>query len=455
MNKIVLGISLLLITVTSLAGNDIWNALFNEKLEEANSGESDAQYDVGTMYQNGRGVAADRNKAVEWYKQAAEQGNQKAVSRLKLMESNASRFGKTLSAAESGNGKSQYEIGNMFMTGIGADIDYGKALSFYEKSAAQGYNKAAYKLGLIYYEGTGVSTNKKTAFKWFSSAAENNYAVAQYYLGKLYAAGQGTKRNNKLALEWLTKAVDGGFDQARGELINVQEKMSMESAAASAKKKAAEKKAAAVARAEQEAKAKAEKAAASKAARTKSEKTAASKSEKAAARKAAKAKAEKAAARKTAKAKAAEKEARKGALEIVATGAWSRNNKPITYLPSSINTCRTEDSKLICFSDDQTRETGGNIIKFKTKAIIDNFSDKDKTFRVTYRNLVIDATPVTGTDLAAGDEEVEGGFKVKTGWGSPHTMACNFKDNGAVSCLKNNTHALLLVNSMAVATSGR
>ncbi len=432
MNKIVLGISLLLFAVTSLAGNDIWNALFKEKLEEANSGESDAQYDVGTMYQNGRGVAADRNKAVEWYKQAAEQGNQKAVSRLKLMESNASRFGKTLSGAESGNSKNQYEIGNMFMTGIGADIDYGKAISFYEKSAAQGHNKAAYKLGLIYYEGTGVSSNMKTAFKWFSSAAENNYPVAQYYLGRLYAAGQGTKRNNKLALEWLSKAVDGGFDQARGELINVQENMSMEAAAASAQKKAAEKKkAAAIARAEQEAKAKSKKAAASKAAKAKSKKAAASK-----------------VARK-------KKPARKSALDVVVTGAWSRNNKPIAYLPSSINTCRTEDSKVICFSDDQTRETGGNIIKFKTKAIIDHFNDKDKTFRVTYRNLVIDATPVTGTDLAAGDEEVEGGFKVKTGWGSPHTMACNFKDNGAVSCLKNNTHALLLVNSMAVAASGR
>ena len=450
MKKIVLGISLLLFSATSLAGNDIWNALFKEKLEEANSGESDAQYDVGTMYQNGRGVGADRNKAVEWYKKAAGQGHQKAASRLKLMESNAARFGKTLSAAEGGNRDNQYDIGNMYMMGIGSDIDYGKAVSFFEKAAGQGHSKAAYKLGLIYYEGTGVKTDKKAAFKWFSSAAENNYPAAQYYLGKLYSEGQGTKRNNKLALEWLSKAVDGGFDQARGEMINVQEKISMEAAGERARKEAAEKKKAAeVARAREAAEAKA-RARAQQASRAKEDakaRAAREKAEQAAARQA-----EKAAARQAAK-KKKEAALQKG-IYVVINGAWSRNNKPIAYLPSSINTCRTEGDKVICLSEEQTRESGGNVIMYKTKAIIGSFNEKKKTFGVTYRNLVINATPVTGTDLTAGDEEEEGSFKVKTGWGSPHSMDCSFQDNGSVSCLKNNTHALLLVNTMAVA-SGR
>jgi hypothetical protein len=464
MKNFVLGISLLLFSATSLAGNDIWNALFQEKLEEANSGDSDAQYDVGTMYQNGRGVGADRNKAVEWYQKAAGQGNPKAASRLKLMESNAARFDKTLSAAESGNRDSQYEIGNMYMTGIGADIDYGKAISFFEKSASQGHSKAAYKLGLIYYEGAGVSANKKTAFKWFSSAAESNYPAAQYYLGKLYSEGQGTKRNNKLALEWLSKAVDGGFDQARGEMINVQEKLSMDAAKDRAREEqaAAKKKAAAIAKAEEAARAKEaaraqeEAARAKQAARSKEtgkpkETAKAAEAARAAKAKAAKAKAEAAAAKKLARKKESVKQS---GLEVIKTGAWSRNNKPITYLPSSINTCRTEGDKVICLSDDQTRESGGNIIQFKTKSIIGNVNEKEKTFKVTYRNLVIGATPVTGTDLAAGDEGEEGGFKVKTGWGTPHAMDCTFQDHGTVSCLKNNTHALLLVNTMAVA-SGR
>jgi hypothetical protein len=450
MKKFVLGISLLLFSASSLAGNDIWNALFKEKLEEANSGESDAQYDVGTMYQNGRGVGADRNKAVEWYKKAAEQGHPKATSRLKLMESNASRFGKTLSEARGGNRDSQYEVGNMFMMGIGSEIDYGQAVSFFEKAAGQGHSKAAYKLGLIYYEGSGVKTDKKAAFKWFSTAAENNYPAAQYYLGKLYSEGQGTKKDNKLALEWLSKAVDGGFDQARGEMINVQEKMSMEAASERARKQAAErKKAEEVARAREAAEAAAAEARARKQQASRAKESA---KEKAARERAARAEAKRAAERKAAQRK--KEQAEKKGIDVVIDGAWSRNNKPIAYLPSSINTCRAEGDKAICLSKDQTRESGGNIIQYKTKSIIGNFNEKKKTFEVTYRNLVINATPVTGTDLTAGDDEEGGGFKVKTGWGSPHNMECNFQDNGTVSCLKNNTHAMLLVNTMSVA-SGR
>jgi TPR repeat protein len=352
----------------------------------------------------------------------------------------AARFGKTLSGAESGNREHQYEAGNMYMTGIGADIDYGKAISFFEKSAGQGYSKAAYQLGLIYYEGSGVSSNKKTAFKWFSSAAENNYAAAQYYLGKLYAAGQGTKRNNKLALEWLGKAVNGGFDQARGEMINVQEKMNMEAAekkkaaeiarakaekaAEANRKKEAQKKAAAIARAKQQAKAQDT----AKKKLTKNQQVSKEKPGKAAVSKAVRGK----------------EPAKHNGLEVVIKGAWSRNNKPIAYLPSSINICSREDDRVICLSDDQIRESGGNIIKFQTSAIIDNFDNKENTFKVTYRNLVIDATPVSGT-------EATGGFKVKPGWGSPHTMDCSLKEGGTVSCLKNNTHSLLLVNTQTAA----
>ncbi len=359
----------------------------------------------------------------------------------------ASRFDKTLSEAEGGNADSQYEVGNMFMSGIGADIDYGQAISFFEKSAGQGNSKAAYKLGLIYYEGTGVKTDKNTAFKWFSNAADKNHPAAQYYLGKLYAAGQGTDKDNKLALEWLTKSVDNGFDQARGELINVQEKMSMEAAAAKAKQKAeVERQAAAKAKAEREAQERAE-ARAREEERAKQQARAKEDSKKQQARAKEEAKKQQAKAKK-------EEPAEVSGVDIVMNGAWSRDNKPIPYLPSSLNTCRTEENQVICFSDDQTRESGGNIITFKTKSIVDNFDNKAKTFKVTYRNLVISAAPVTGTDLAAGDEEGAAGYQVKTGWGSPHTMDCSFKDNGSVSCLKNNTHAMLLVNTLSVASGG-
>ena len=51
----------------------------------AEQGISSAQYNLGRMYEKGRGVLKDKNEALKWYKQAAEKGNadaQKALQRL-------------------------------------------------------------------------------------------------------------------------------------------------------------------------------------------------------------------------------------------------------------------------------------------------------------------------------------------------------------------------------------
>ena len=41
----------------------------------AESGDAQAQYNVGLMYDNGRGVPQDHAEAVKWYRLAAEQGD--------------------------------------------------------------------------------------------------------------------------------------------------------------------------------------------------------------------------------------------------------------------------------------------------------------------------------------------------------------------------------------------
>ena len=173
MFKNLLCVIMLLFSAGSAAGNDIWVALFNETLQKARQGDSEAQYNVGAMYQNGRGVTPDRDKAAEWYGKAAKQGNTSAVSRLGLMEANQGSYSSELPQAEQGNAESQYNVGNMLTKGIGTNMDLGQALVWYEKAAGQGHIKAAYKLGLAHYEGSGVGKNGKQALKWLSIAADD------------------------------------------------------------------------------------------------------------------------------------------------------------------------------------------------------------------------------------------------------------------------------------------
>jgi TPR repeat protein len=409
MNRIFAGLALFL--YASSAMSDIWSSLYKEKLQEAINGNSDAQFDVGTMYQNGRGVQADRNEAIEWYKKSAAQGDAKATSRLQLMQANSTRFDKTARQAAKGDLESQYDLGNMYMTGVGTNIDYAKAINAFKQSAGGGHVKSTYKLGLIYHEGTGVRRNDKTAFKWFKQAADNGYPAAQYYLGKLYADGSGVTRNKTEALVWLGKAVDGGFDQARGEMINVTESMRTTA---------------------------------------KQDTSPATRQVKPAAKKVR-------AAKKTASAPRKKSGARHYSIEDLVLAAWNRDGKPVSYLPSAINNCRTEDGRVICFSDDQTRSSGANVIKFKTKAIIDNFSSNG-SFDVTYRNLVVNSTQSADTGGDEGSDEVGSlgdsqprTYKVKAGWSNPHTLKCRIKNSGTLTCLKNNTHSILLTSPTTLA----
>ena len=56
-------------------------------LVHAEQGDADAQYNLGLMYANGRGVLKDDAEAVRWYRLAAEQGHAGAQYNLGLMYS--------------------------------------------------------------------------------------------------------------------------------------------------------------------------------------------------------------------------------------------------------------------------------------------------------------------------------------------------------------------------------
>ena len=75
-------------------GADLWTDLYQERLEQARQGSADAQFEIGAMHENGRGVAADRNAAMEWYRKAAEQGHGRAGNALARMQDNAQRLAK-------------------------------------------------------------------------------------------------------------------------------------------------------------------------------------------------------------------------------------------------------------------------------------------------------------------------------------------------------------------------
>ena len=58
---------------------------FRENLQAAAQGNAAAQFNLGVMYENGRGVRRDDAEAVKWYRQAAAQGLAQAQFNLGVM----------------------------------------------------------------------------------------------------------------------------------------------------------------------------------------------------------------------------------------------------------------------------------------------------------------------------------------------------------------------------------
>ena len=99
--------------------------------------------------------------------------------------------------AEQGHVGAQYNLGVMYENGKGVTQDYKEAVKWYRKSAEQGTASAQTNLGLMYDKGEGVTQDYKEAVKWYRKSAEQGTASAQYALGGMYGIGQGVLKTSR------------------------------------------------------------------------------------------------------------------------------------------------------------------------------------------------------------------------------------------------------------------
>jgi len=206
-------------------------------LDRAYKGDATAQWEIGVRYTQGSGVPVDWNKAVNWWRKSAEQGNRYAQAMLgscyahgsngidrDLVES-AKWY---LRAAEQGHKNAQFNIGNCFASGEGVERNMEIAVSWYERSAAQGLAKAQNALARCYAKGDGVRRNQSQALSWYRKAAEQGDADAQYNLGVCCENGDGLPRDFVDAYGWYSAAAAAGSQEARRALDSLSAMMTSE-----------------------------------------------------------------------------------------------------------------------------------------------------------------------------------------------------------------------------------
>ena len=105
-------------------------------------------------------------------------------------------------AAEQGDATAQFNLGVIYDNGRGVPQDFKQAVAWWRKAAEQGHVDAQYNLGVRYGNGQGVPQDYQRAYAWFLKAAEQGDAKAQYNLGWMYGNGQGVPQvaNNIMSI---------------------------------------------------------------------------------------------------------------------------------------------------------------------------------------------------------------------------------------------------------------
>lgn len=115
-------------------------------------------------------------------------------------------------AAEAGHAEAQYELGVLLQEGKGVPENIGEAVTWFERAAGQGVAWAQYRLGYLCHNGApGVSQDVGRAAKFYRLAAEQGVAAAQNNLGLLYRLGFGVEQDMIQAMLWYGKAADQNF----------------------------------------------------------------------------------------------------------------------------------------------------------------------------------------------------------------------------------------------------
>lgn len=159
---------------------------FEQALHDAQNGDPDASFWLGSSYMNGEGVTCNYTEAIKWLKKAADNKMPLAYNQL---------------------GHCYYRLEN-----------YQEAIVWYKKAIDDMYfysnrtlsNTTSFLLGSCYYR----LKNYQEAIIWLKKAIENGDTDSYFLLGRCYSVQQ----NYQEAIIWYKKAVENGDTNLYGYL---------------------------------------------------------------------------------------------------------------------------------------------------------------------------------------------------------------------------------------------
>ena len=153
-----------------------------------------ADWYLGHMYRQGRGVPRDDAAAFTYYARVADHydPDERETNRLRIVVDAMVRI-------------ADYQRTGAAKAGINANPK-AAARAYLKIATTYGHPAALYALGVMNIQGEGIKKNPQQGLKWLIAAARKRHAPAEAYLGELYWDGKLVRGDRTRAVMWYVLA---------------------------------------------------------------------------------------------------------------------------------------------------------------------------------------------------------------------------------------------------------
>lgn len=196
----------------------------------AEEGNALGAYNLGLMYEYGKGIEVNNLQAKKYYQEAAGKGMPAAMTQLAGLYFNGAGTQRDAQkalawykkAAALGDDKALYQLGLLSETGLATKLSYSDAIHYYQQAAEKGNEKAMIALARMYQYGLGVEKDISKARQWYEQLALRHNGYAQYQLATFYLEGLEGESMIDKGRQLLKRASENGNMEARQLLRSIQ-----------------------------------------------------------------------------------------------------------------------------------------------------------------------------------------------------------------------------------------
>ena len=134
-------------------------------------------------------------------------------------------FNKKSALASQGNIQAMYDVGKLYQRGRGVNKNMIKAAEWFQKAATAGHASGQANLGILYFEGRGVKQDYHKALRLLNAAAKQKVPSAYYQLANMFELGTGVRQDLHQSIYWYKRAKESGYYLAENKIKRLQKRL--------------------------------------------------------------------------------------------------------------------------------------------------------------------------------------------------------------------------------------